>query len=285
MVELLERDRQTLTSSVLRIVKACNVLATAALDATWSFMLLDAKSPVWAGTKLWDGNEADSSIRFGLQRAMLASAEQGRGLSELTRSPHGYTIALATLARGALEALARVNWVLASGTADELLVRHASLEFADLRYPAQHKLFMHNVGGTTRIPVVAYRAEITDTLARFGLEVKKAGMTDLATGLLEEIYNEAPQLYSGLSASAHGLGWATGNFFDADTRALKRDDQMVIEYCEYVIDSVIHVSDRFVRAFAADEASVDRWAGVRDQVWIELDSIVKRRDQPSKPEA
>jgi hypothetical protein len=97
--------------------------------------------------------------------------------------------------------------------------------------------------------------------------------------MLAEIYNEAPQLYSGLSASAHAHGWATGNFFDPKTLALQPDDQMVIEYCEYVIDSTIHVTDRLVRAFKSPQGDVDRWVGVRDPVSSELEQFFQKRDR------
>src|SRR6185312_3311462 len=215
--------------------------------------------------------EVAGGIRFGVQRTILAACEQGRGVAELARSSHGYTVALATLTRGAIEALGRVRWVLSSRTADVLLVRHASLEFGDLRYPEQHTLEVHHVGvADQRVPVASYRQGITDGLSRFGLAVSKVGMMDLAIGMLGEIYNEAPQLYSGLSAAAHGQGWATGNFFDATSRTLRRDDQMLIEYCAYVIETTILVSDLLIAAMVTDQASVDRWTSARDQVDAQL---------------
>ncbi|HEX4402809.1 MAG TPA: hypothetical protein VHZ98_15925 [Galbitalea sp.] len=284
MVEMLERDRQTLTSSVLRIVKASSVLATAALEGKWSFVLLQSNAPAWAGTKLWDGNEAVGGVRFGVQRTMLAACEQGRGVAELARSSHGYTVALATLTRGVVEALGRARWILSSEVADDLLIRHASLEFGDLRYPAQHTLNVHHVGvADQRVPAATYRQGIMDGLSRFGLAVSKVGLMDLAIGVLREIYNEAPQLYSGLSAAAHGQGWATGNFFDATSRTLLRDDQMLIEYCAYVIETTILVSDLLIATMVPDQASVDRWTSARDQVDAQLSVILRKRDVSSLP--
>jgi hypothetical protein len=282
MVELLERDRRMLTAGVLRVVKASSALATSALERKWPFVLIEAETPAWVSTKLWDGNEAVGGIRFGTLRAILAACEQGRGLAELSRSTHGYTVALATLTRGAIEALARARWVLSSPRADDLLVRHASLEFADLRYPEQHGLHVHHQGGTNeRVPVAIYRQSIINVLEGHGLAVSKIGLGDLATGLLGEIYNEAPQLYSGLSAGAHGHGWATGNFFDADTRGLRRDDQMVIEYCAYVIEATTLVSNLLVASALPDQASIDRWVAARDQTDVALSVILHKRDAPA----
>jgi hypothetical protein len=279
MVKLFEQDRQTLTSSVLRLVKASGVLANAVLEGKSSFVLLEPNPPAWVGTNLWDGNEAAASIRFGVQRTILAACEQGRGVAELARSTHGYTVALATLTRGAIEALGRVRWMLLSETADDLLVRHASLEFSDLRYPEQHTMYVHHVGvADERIPVAMYRKGIAAALGRYGLGMTKVGLMDLATGLLGEIYNEAPALYSGLSAAAHGQGWATGNFFDTESRALRRDDQMLIEYCAYVIETMTFVSDLLIARMAPDQASVDRWTSARDQVDAGLSVILRKRD-------
>jgi hypothetical protein len=280
MVTLREGDRRRLTAGVLRVSKASAVVATSALSGRWSFELLESDPQQWEGAKLWDGNEAVGAIRFGVQRATLASAEQARGLCELARSATGYTVALATLARGSLEALSRVNWVVSSRSGSELLTRHASLEYADLRYPAQHGLEVHNVAGSDRLPVDDYRTSIEQALLSFGAQVqKKVGITDLVTDMLSEIYNEGPRLYSGLSASAHAHGWATGNFFDPKTLALQPDHQMVIEYCQYVIDSTIQVTDRFIRAFRSPQGDIDRWAGVRDPVSTELDQFFQKRDR------
>ncbi|HEX4058053.1 MAG TPA: hypothetical protein VHX87_07035 [Galbitalea sp.] len=217
-----------------------------------------------------------------LQRTMLAASEQGRGLAELSRSSFGYTVALATLARGSVEALSRANWVLSSGSADEMLIRHASLEYADLRYPLQHGLAVRHQGkdGDVWVAVDAYRQRVEAFLAGYGLRIVKAGLTELATNLMGEIYNEAPQLYSGMSAAAHGQGWATGNFFDNEKQALRRDDQMAIEYCAYVIEATTHVTDKFLAAFQPDRASAERWISERHQVDLMLRVILQRRDNP-----
>lgn len=282
MVELLERDRRTLTAAVLRTMNASARLATTAFERDWAFTATGANDARWANGRLWDGNPALGGIRFALERAMLAACEQGRGLAELARSTHGYTVALATLARGTVEALARADWILSSATADELLVRHASLEHADLRYPEQHQLQVHDRGSgdVVKVPVAEYRQRIADFLVSFGLSVTKTGLTELATRLLNEIYREAPELYSGMSAAAHGQGWATGNFFDSKQRKLQRNDQMLIEYCAYAIETTIQVSDKLLTGFVPDSASVDRWTSERDQVLIQLDVILKRRDHP-----
>jgi hypothetical protein len=283
MVEMLERDRRTLTAGVLRVAKASATLATAALNEKWAFSLEGVADAEWEKETLWDGNTALGSIRFNLQRTMLAACEQSRGLAELARSSYGYTVSLATLARGVVEALARVDWILSSQTADEFIERHASLEHADLRYPQQHELQMISRGSSpgSKVPVAIYRKSIVDFMDRYSLALPKAGLTDLTTRLLADIYHEAPQLYSGMSAAAHGQGWATGNFFDVDQRSLHRDDQMVIEYCAYATETMVHVSDRLVKAMVPTPASVDRWMNERDHALSQLDLILTRRDQPA----
>lgn len=96
MVALTDGDRRALTADVLRITKARRALASAALSEQWPFALIQAESPAWVGSRLWDTNEAATGIRIALQRALLASAEQGRGLAELARSNFEYTVARAT---------------------------------------------------------------------------------------------------------------------------------------------------------------------------------------------
>jgi hypothetical protein len=283
MVELRDQDRRALTAGVLRIVKASTVVATAASTGQWGLRAPGTKDAGWMADRIWDGNRGVDSVRLVLQRTILAACEQGRGVAELARSVTGYTVVLATLTRGSIEALGRVNWVLSSGSADEVLVRHASLEYGDLRYPLQHGLKIRRQGrlGETWTQVDVYRRSIVTCLSRYGLGLAKAGVTQLTTTLLSEIYNEAPQLYSGLSAAAHGQGWATGNFVDVAQSALRRDDQMVIEYCAYVIESTTLVTEKLTRALAADRASVERWASERDQVNVMLRTILNRRDQSS----
>lgn len=289
MVALRDEDRRALTAGVMRITKASAVLASAALKDEWDVLVADVATAPWRDEHLWDGNRALDGIRLGLHRAILAACEQGRGVAELARSSTDYTVVLATLTRGSVEAMARVNWILDSSSAPEILIRHASLEYGDLRYPAQHGLRIRQQGrgGESWSLVTDYRRSIEGFLSRYGLAVKKAGLTELATGLLSEIYNEAPQLYSGLSAAAHGQGWATGNFFDAAQRRLLRDNQMVIEYCAYVIETATLVANKLTTALAADRASVERWWSERDQVDLMLRTILRRRDglslRPSGP--
>lgn len=280
MIALRDEDRRALTAGVMRITKASAVLASAALKDRWDVLVPRVATAPWRDEHLWDGNPALDGIRLGLHRAVLAACEQGRAVAELARSSTGYTVVLATLTRGSIEAMARVNWTLDSGSESELLVRHASLEFGDLRYPVQHGLRIRQQGrgGESWSLVADYRRGIETFLLRYGLAIKKAGLTELATGLLSEIYNEAPRLYSGLSAAAHGQGWATGNFFDLDQGRLVRDDQMVIEYCAYVIETIAVVTSKLTIALAADRASVERWTSEREQVDLMLRTVLKRRD-------
>jgi len=158
-------------------------------------------------------------------------------------------------------------------------VRHASLEFADFRYPEQQNVLVHHRGRDQKVSADTYRRMINEVLAPFGLKANKIGPTELATGQLDAHYHNGAWLYSGLSASAHGHGWATGNFFDMDTSALKRDDQMVIEYCAFVIESTIHVSDRLIAALVPVQSGVDRWVSNRTAVQAQFGSILERRDR------
>ncbi len=129
------------------------------------------------------------------------------------------------------------------------------------------------------MPVKAYRQSIRSFTESHQLLLERCAPADLANKLLGQVYNEPELIYSGLSATAHGLSWATVNFFSVNADTLVRDDQMLIEYCSYVVELTTKVCDRMVEVFLPAQAVIDRWVQIRDSVNATVDGFIRRRDQ------
>lgn len=72
---------------------------------------------------------------------------------------------------------------------------------------------------------------ITLTVDRLDITLDNIGYSRLAISLLDEVSDDGAGAYSELSATAHGLGWATANFLDFEAMKLRMNDQQLIDYC------------------------------------------------------
>jgi hypothetical protein len=283
MTTMHERHRRQLTGGVLRLSNATlslapDCLVTRSPPSSWAGLVEVSDINREVG---WDGNRPFVSVKASILRTVLAGCQHGLGLYELARSARGYSVALATLTRGAIEAYGRVDWLLSAETPDQLIGRHGSMEYSDQRYPSQHRQVLQVEPPSPRSGMLAadYRETIRQFLETHNVAMEKCSPGELANKLLGEIYNEPDLIYSGLSATAHGLGWATTNFFSVNSSNLIPDDQMLIEYCAYVIETTTRLCDRLVEVFVPAQAVADRWTQVRDQVNSELSYFIVSRDQ------
>lgn len=142
MTSMLAEHRRALLGSTLRVLKAAIAITPDCLLArsdsdTWESEV--RRSAINSETG-WDGNRPFLSAQGSMLRTLLSGYQHGMGLYELSRSSRDFSVALATLTRAAIEAYARVYWMITAPSPIDLVVRHATLEFQDLRYPVQHDL-------------------------------------------------------------------------------------------------------------------------------------------------
>lgn len=280
MLTMASRDRQELTSGLLRVVLASQQLMRQALDAS------PPPDDSWAGTMAshylnaqpgWDRNHPFRTAELAFRTTTESACQHGLALFEMSRSRRELAVPLATVARGSIEALGRIFWLVTAESMASLASRVASLEYYDMEYPAKYgqKLRRLPVETEPTTLVSEYRLELKAWLTERGLPLVKRGTTALATDLLEVSYGDGRVVYSDLSAAAHGQGWATANFYSFETTRLQRDDEMLLAYCMYLIESMRTVAVRLAHAFGAVPGELDRWRQSMDQVDAMIGEFVK----------
>jgi hypothetical protein len=280
MLTMDARDRQELTSGLLRVALASQQLMRQALDAD------PPPSDSWAGQMAadllnaapgWDRNHPFRTVQLALRTTSESACQHALALFEMSRSKRELGVPLATVTRGSIETLGRVFWVISASSMCELISRVASLEYYDMGYPAKYgqKLRRLPVESEPRTPVSEYRQELKVWLDERGIPLVRRGTAGLATDLLEISYGDGRVVYSDLSAAAHGQGWATANFYSFETTRLQRDDSMLLAYCMYLIESMRTVAVRLARAFGAPPSEIDRWRQATDQVDATVGEFVK----------
>lgn len=270
MLTMLEKDRHTLVSGLLRVLKAAAELgrecrSSSAPPSEWVLSMESADLNV---TPAWDGNVLFVSVRATIGRTTDAAIEHGYELFELARSPRLLSVPLATVTRGAVEAYGRVYYLLTAATPEELFGRYASIEYLDMDYPERFdaRLLRLPLDVESAHPVDEYRRRLREWMSAHALELGRTGPTAVATGVLRAIYPDARNVYSGLSAAAHGQAWATANFFDFEKNGLRRDDEMLMEYCMYLIETTRLVGRFLIERFVPSLNAFERWKQANDQV-------------------
>lgn len=153
-----------------------------------------------------------------MQYANLTAFEHVRALVILIRSPRVPTTALATVTRGALEALSRTWFLLQGKGAEGLVHRQLSLLNSDLRHPAHLGLKIRTLDGEAIDPV-ARRAFYASELRRLQLPpAMKIELSDLVANLLNAGVDDhdGKERYSDLSAIAHGHRLGVNSFVVRD---------------------------------------------------------------------
>lgn len=282
MLTMLEKDRRTLTAGLLRVLKASASLSGACLaparsESSW---VATMTSSAVNGKLLWDGNVPFRVVRASIARTAEAAREHGAALFELARSARALSVPLATVTRGAIEAYGRIFYLLSADAPDALFARYAALDYFDMDYPQKQGAKLRRLPLETEAthPVDAYRERIRAWADASGLKLNKQGPAVLAGDLLMQLYPdgvEAKVVYSGLSAAAHAQPWATANFYDFEENRLRRDDEMLMEYCVYVIETTRLIDDQIVQRFGAERADIDRWKQANAHVSESLSSFVR----------
>jgi hypothetical protein len=154
-----------------------------------------AASPPPAGSdafRLWRGRSPEHAYdgMITMQFANLSAFDHLRAFVAFIRTPTVRSTALATVARGAHESLARTWYLLGGSDDDDFLHRAISLLRSDLRIPENRSEPLRTRNGDAVSPAEK-RQELSDELNRFGLSVPaKIELTVLVATMLDEALTE-----------------------------------------------------------------------------------------------
>jgi hypothetical protein len=270
-----------LTSALLRVLKGSEALTGARVRGPltpWSWSAEIAASDINL-FPAWDGNVLHRRILGDLARGCGAASEHGLALFELARSRRQFSVPLATVTRGAIEAYSRVYWLLRADTPEECVRRTASLEYKALSYSERLGAKLRRLPFETEAmkPVSEHRARLTAWAAHFKLTLNGGDPGRLAIDFLDALYpGHGAYTYSGLAGAAHSNEWATANFYDFKAGRLRRDDKMMIDYCMYVIEATRTICELLIERFEPDAATSQRWMQTYEGALQSIEGFVSR---------
>jgi hypothetical protein len=181
---------------------------------------------------------------------------------------------LATLARGAVEAFAKANYILTANSPENLLLRYVGLACSELRYSQKLNDFAFLDG--TPVDGKAHLEALSKLPAQLCLgKPEQVSLTTLASELLSE---GAPgvsgrEFYSQLSSVAHGETSGVTMFIDPgyeDGLRFIHRREVIIPYAGMLFAACRTVMNKMVEHFGIEQDHRDRWRGVveRAEPWI-----------------
>jgi hypothetical protein len=243
----------------------------------------------------WRGSTAVSAALRALFFTELAAFDHMRAFAAGLRGRRPATVALASTARGALEAFARINYVVRVGSARELVKRHGGLELTDLTYLIE----MEDESDSPALQFWADGAEIGATelkatverdLKALRIPVKMPpNRSTLTRQLLDTALGRTGGRvrYSTISAVAHGESYAVNAFAvvqkkDIDGVAgssvtFRTPRDFAIDYALFVGASCVAAQEQLIEKCSPSPAEVDRWVGVKERVISQLHTLATSR--------
>ncbi|TFD09059.1 MULTISPECIES: hypothetical protein [unclassified Cryobacterium] len=156
---------------------------------------------------LWRGSEAGHAIDglITMQYANMSAMDHARGFVSLIRTPTVRSTALATVARGSLESLARTWHLLARDSESDFIYRTISLLRSDLRFAELLGEPIRTRDGDTVDPA-ANRRFYADELKRLQLpSPARVALAEMVAAMLNAAMDKSDgrMQYSALSSIAH----------------------------------------------------------------------------------
>lgn len=159
-----------------------------------------------------------------VQLNLLAVADHARSMTLLAVQPK-LGPSSATIARGAVESLARIRWVAAGTTEDELRMRALVVLHSDVDHAAFATEF---IGADRHFDRREYLALVTAQIKTLGLPRPKWALRNAVREAADEVWRTAGlddwTPYSQLSAAAHGMQPALGALLGAEGLRLPRQE-------------------------------------------------------------
>ncbi len=179
----------------------------------------------------------------------------------------GQAMSLATLTRGAVEALGKAHYLLMAPTAKEMVGRHLSLGLAEL------EVSVKKVGDAFRdlrgepLDVRAHMAALEDKLAALGFEREKVGVTALASMVVSECVPglDGRAFYSQLSSVAHGETAGVSAFLGRNIEAgigFVQPPALVLPFIGAMTKTSCTVVSGVVAHFGLEQEYQDAWNNV-----------------------
>jgi hypothetical protein len=251
-------------SDVQSLSRAMLLLATTADKVTFE----TANNPPPSGSPaydLWRGPETGYAIDgfITMQFANMSAMDHARGFVSLIRTPTVRSTALATVARGALESLARTWHLLARESDSDFTYRVISLLRSDLRYSELLDEPIRTRDGDPVDPA-AKREFYSQELKRLNMPAPpRIDLAGMVSAMLDaEMGNsEGRERYSALSAIAHAhrLGIntfiTTGN--DGDITGLAAPRPVVMDMVGQLVAATIGTTQAFVAFYGNQTRHVE----------------------------
>jgi len=212
----------------------------------------------------WEGQiDPDFLLSQMIAMNLLAVGDHARSMSTLILSPK-LGPSSATIARGAVESLARIRWVTIGATPDEVRVRALSVLHSDVEKSAFASEFVGVEGELDRREflalVTAQKRAINATAPSWALGT---AVRDAAADAWGNVDLDEWTPYSQLSSFAHGMMPALGSLL-ADGR-LRLPRQEVVNHAAFVLgiaDRAVHVLGRCPLPLLPDGTVAQLWESI-----------------------
>lgn len=260
-------ERLMVGATVLRLAHAIEQLVAGIRESgpgEGSRAAIDLDSPVNHETS--DGSTHVAHAQSAARTACLAGADHLRAFVIGVRYGRT-TVSNWTIARGALEAFARANYLLGSADADQMLGRTVALIRGEMKYASKFGYVYTRDG--EQLDVDGYVADLKAMLAEAGIELPKESESSTTTLTSELIETTAPGAggrlrYSQLSAAAHGESAGVQMFMDPALGTLTTSRVLVVEIAHVLAGCTLALGKLLVEYFNPSPGAVDRWNWARD---------------------
>jgi hypothetical protein len=254
-------ERRNLAATLIALSAGSERLVHRCLDLPTdleSFAFQHQTAPIsTAGS--WRASNAFRGLQEDLGMVCFSGVQHLRATAALLRSGTELGTSLATLTRGAMEAFARVQWVIAAVSAEDMLWRHAALAYDDLYFPSKiapkERLYSDSRG---KLDADTFRDSIKEWAVKVGLTpLRRVNQSDLVAELLEGLADEWPEEDFGRHAYSDLSGVAHGEWFALHSYAREKREEGKPQTVELVAprDSVIeHVAMMYMGCSAACES-------------------------------
>jgi hypothetical protein len=187
------------------------------------------------------------------------------------------TVSLATVARGAVEGLAKAYYLLSSASTEELIAKHISVTASDLVHPLRNSKFQDYTGQLMDNDTFPRLHE--EIAAQLGLVApKRPSVQRMVQSLLSagmKVGEKAgPEIYSQLSGPAHASMSALGMYVVPEEGRFQLVPRIVEDQAGYLFVSLCVVTESWLNLFSADRDVRDVWMAARAKAESSLSHFV-----------
>lgn len=187
------------------------------------------------------------------------------------------TVSLATVARGAIEGLAKAHYVMGDTDTKDLVARYLAVTAADMVHPLRHSQFRDYTGKLLEnetLPEVHQRiaAELElDPLAKPSVQRMVQGL--LTAGTIEG-HQAGPEIYSQLSGPAHAAMSALGMYVVPGQSEFALPDEVVTEQAGFLFAGLCVTAEMWLGLFGVGPRGRAPWKRARSQAEFELTRLI-----------